>query len=162
MSPAVRNIKVSFISARTRVSGLQFRCFRIVMCGDPWPTMRRAFKVILVYRYSISLAIFYVITPSRPSESRFAALSTNPIRDFFRGKGGPVRPHNPRLSRDLQMHNACGTEREKERKGERSSRQNERARKRRSRRRREQREERARACGRKRGDMQAKVIRSSL
>lgn len=34
----------------------------------------------------------------------------NPIRDFFRGNGGPVRPHNPRLSRDLRMHNACGRE----------------------------------------------------
>lgn len=34
----------------------------------------------------------------------------NPIRDFFRGTEGPVRPHNPWLSRDLQMHNACRRE----------------------------------------------------
>lgn len=64
----------------------------------------------------------------------------NPIRDFFRGNEGPVRPHNPRLSRDLRMHNACGREMV-------------------------QREERAGKMygrGRRKGDMQAKVIRSSL
>jgi hypothetical protein len=37
--------------------------------------------------------------------------TANPIRDFFRGKGDPARPHNPRLSRDLQMHNVCWRER---------------------------------------------------
>lgn len=64
-----------------------------------------------------------------------------------------MRPHNPRLSRDLQMHNACATERDRERERGRG-RQNEK-----KRRRGEAEEQRE---GRRRGDMQAKVIRNSL
>ena len=79
---------------------------------------------------------FYVTTPFRLS--KFCSV-VNPIRDFFRGKEDPVRPHNSQLSRDLQMHNACRREMVQ---GE------------------EWWEKRARR--RKKRDMQAKVIRSSL
>lgn len=99
---------------------------------------------MISYKYKVTLRLtwpylicnFYVTMPFRLSKFRSVA---NPIRDFFRGKEGPVRPHNPQLSRDLQMHNACRREMVQ---GE------------------EWWEKRARR--RKKGDMQAKVIRSSL
>lgn len=54
-----------------------------------------------------------------------------------------MRPHNPRLSRDLRMHNACGREmvQGEERAGKTRAGERE---------------------GERKGDMQAKVIRSSL
>jgi len=86
----------------------------------------------------ISFAIFYVITPFHLLKSRFTAWQTQFAISFAekRASEGPVRPHNPRLSRDLQMHNACMVQGK------------------------EWREKRVRR--RKKRDMQAKVIRSSL
>lgn len=62
-------------------------------------------------RGRISFAIFFFLGNHAFLSAQVTVRGrANPIRDFFRGNEGPVRPHNPRLSRDHQMHNACGRE----------------------------------------------------